>query len=337
MIRAVSDDPVPAASWWGVGAAATQCEGAAPRADWAGWEAEGWAPPSSDGNGFRTRYADDFAHWAEHGVRHYRLTVEWARLEPFPGHWDATRPPTCAPWWPPGPTPASTCGPACCTARHPGGSPTTSGAGGPGARPCWPGPATSTGWPRRSATWWPGGCRSTSPTCWPGSGYLDGTFPPGRHDEDDGRTAAAGLAAAEAEAARLLRSGGRPVAVTPRLAPGQRRDDDDLLVVAAPVTEVERELERVTGGAPDASLLVVLGDPARVTRRDRARRLRTAIDRGGRQRGHGSTAASCCRRSTATSGTAASTPSWASSTGTATPARPSPPRLADGRQAGEPG
>jgi beta-glucosidase len=77
-----------ATSWWGTAAAATQCEGAAPRADWAGWEAEGRAPASRDGNGFRTRYADDFALLADHGITHHRLTVEWARLEPEPGRWD---------------------------------------------------------------------------------------------------------------------------------------------------------------------------------------------------------------------------------------------------------
>jgi beta-glucosidase/6-phospho-beta-glucosidase/beta-galactosidase len=280
MMRAVSDDPVPAASWWGVGAAATQCEGAAPRADWAGWEAEGWAPPSSDGNGFRTRYADDFAHWADHGLRHYRLTVEWARLEPFPGRWDAME------------------------AAHLRSVLAAGVAAGVevwacllhGSAPGWftddqrgwrAGKEAVLAWARHVdrvaealgdlvAGWVP----IHEPDLLARLGYLDGTFPPGRQHEDDARTAAATLAAAEAEAARLLRSGGRPVAVTPRLAPGRRRDDDDLLVVAAPVAEVERELERVAGGAPDASLLVVLGDPSsgpESSDEDRARRLRTAV------------------------------------------------------------
>jgi beta-glucosidase len=78
----------PTAPWWGTAAASTQCEGAAPHSDWAGWEAEGRVPASSDGNGFRTRYADDLALLAEHGLAHHRLTVEWARLEPRPGEWD---------------------------------------------------------------------------------------------------------------------------------------------------------------------------------------------------------------------------------------------------------
>lgn len=281
MMRAVSDDPVPVAPWWGVGAAATQCEGAAPRADWAGWEAEGRVPPSSDGNGFRTRYADDFANLADHGVAHYRLTVEWARLEPFPGQWNIVE------------------------AAHLRSVVAAGVAAGVevwacllhGSAPGWftddqrgwrAGKEAVLAWARhvdrvaeeigdQVAGWVP----IHEPELLARLGYLDGTFPPGRHDEDDHRTAAATLASAEAEAARLLRSGGAPVAVTPRLEPGQRRDDDDLLVVAASVTEVERELERVADGAPDADLLVVVGDPdpgPDTSDEDRARRLRTAVD-----------------------------------------------------------
>ena len=81
------DAPSPSAPWWGTAAAATQCEGAAPRSDWAGWEAEGRVPASGDGNGFRTRYAGDLALLAEHGITHHRLTIEWARLEPSEGRW----------------------------------------------------------------------------------------------------------------------------------------------------------------------------------------------------------------------------------------------------------
>lgn len=280
MMRAVSDDPVSTAPWWGVGAAATQCEGAAPRADWAGWEAEGHVPPSSDGNGFRTRYADDFAHWADHGLRRYRLTVEWARLEPFPGQWDVVEAARLRSVVAAGATAGVEVW-ACLL--H-------------GSAPGWftddqrgwrAGKDAVLAWARhvdrvaeaigdQVAGWVP----IHEPDLLARLGYLDGTFPPGRRDEDDHRTAAATLASAEGEAARLLRSGGAPVAVTPRLAPGRRRDDDDLLVVAAPVTEVERELERVAGAAPDADLLVVTGDPATgpdASDEDRARRLRTAL------------------------------------------------------------
>ena len=46
---------------WGTGASSTQCEGAAPASDWCDWERAGRAPISGDGNGFATRYAEDFA------------------------------------------------------------------------------------------------------------------------------------------------------------------------------------------------------------------------------------------------------------------------------------
>src|SRR4051794_21671556 len=72
--------------WWGTGASSTQCEGAAPQSDWARWEQLGRAPASGDGNGFATRYAEDFALYAEHGLAHHRLSLDWNRLEPQQGH-----------------------------------------------------------------------------------------------------------------------------------------------------------------------------------------------------------------------------------------------------------
>ena len=74
---------------WGTGASSTQCEGAAPGSDWWDWGRAGRAPPSLDGNGFATRYAGDFALLAALGLRHHRLSLEWARLEPEPGVHDA--------------------------------------------------------------------------------------------------------------------------------------------------------------------------------------------------------------------------------------------------------
>ncbi len=70
---------------WGTASSSTQIEGAAPRSDWAAWEAAGRAPRSGDGNGFATRYAEDFRQWAGLGLTHHRLSLEWARLEPRPG------------------------------------------------------------------------------------------------------------------------------------------------------------------------------------------------------------------------------------------------------------
>lgn len=74
---------------WGSGASSTQCEGAAPASDWWDWERAGHAPSSNDGNGFATRYAEDFRLLADLGLRHHRLSIEWARVEPAPGQHDA--------------------------------------------------------------------------------------------------------------------------------------------------------------------------------------------------------------------------------------------------------
>ena len=70
---------------WGTGASSTQCEGAASASDWFDWERTGHAPPSLVGNGFANRYAQDFALIAGLGLRHHRLSIEWARIEPEPG------------------------------------------------------------------------------------------------------------------------------------------------------------------------------------------------------------------------------------------------------------
>lgn len=62
---------------------------AAPASDWWDWERAGHAPLSGDGNGFGTRYAEDFSLLASLGLTHHRLSLEWARLEPEPGVHDA--------------------------------------------------------------------------------------------------------------------------------------------------------------------------------------------------------------------------------------------------------
>ncbi|KAA0234042.1 MAG: 6-phospho-beta-glucosidase GmuD [Acidimicrobiales bacterium] len=80
--------PFPEEFWWGTAASSTQTEGAAPCADWARWEKEGRAPPSGDGNGFATRYGEDFALYRDHGLTHHRLSIEWARIEPREGERD---------------------------------------------------------------------------------------------------------------------------------------------------------------------------------------------------------------------------------------------------------
>jgi beta-glucosidase/6-phospho-beta-glucosidase/beta-galactosidase len=282
--------------WWGTGAAATQCEGAAPRADWAGWESDGWVPASGDGNGFRTRYADDLALWAEHGLRRYRLTIEWARLEPYEGQWDQT------------------------AVDHVRSVLRAAGDAGVevwacllhGSAPGWftddrrgwlDDKAARLAWPRYVdrvaeevgdlvAGWAP----IHEPDLQARLGYLDGTFPPGRHDAADHRDAVAALRRAEDEAARLLRGGGRPVAVSARLdgpdgpdgRDGLGERGADLLVVGAPVTDIEAVLERAAEApdADDTELLVLTGDPDTGADPDqravRLRRARSVVDEAAR-------------------------------------------------------
>ena len=74
---------------WGTGASSTQCEGAAAASDWIEWERAGRAPASGEGNGFGSRYREDFALYASLGLRHHRLSIEWARIEPEEGRRDA--------------------------------------------------------------------------------------------------------------------------------------------------------------------------------------------------------------------------------------------------------
>ncbi|RPI23681.1 MAG: hypothetical protein EHM57_03605, partial [Actinobacteria bacterium] len=52
--------PFPEGFIWGTFASSTQIEGAAPESDWHRWERLGRVPASRDGNGFATRYAEDF-------------------------------------------------------------------------------------------------------------------------------------------------------------------------------------------------------------------------------------------------------------------------------------
>jgi beta-glucosidase len=221
-------------------------------------------PASRDGNGFRTRYADDLALLAEHGITHHRLTIEWARLEPYPDRWDldevahlrrvlaAARAADVAVW-------------ACLLHGSAPGWFTDDQRG-------WLDDKAVLTWARHVdrtaealgdlvAGWVP----IHEPELTARVGYGDGTFPPGRHRDDDHHDARVALLAAEAEAARLLRTGPAPVAVTARPA-GERhraetRDGDDLLVVAAPVDGLEGALERIAEDAADARMLVVTGDP----------------------------------------------------------------------------
>ncbi|MFE3226122.1 family 1 glycosylhydrolase [Nocardia sp. NPDC059228] len=75
---------------WGVAAAGFQNEGRAPDSNWRRYVD---THPDDDRYGdsvdFYDRYASDIALAANLGVDTYRLSIEWARVQPRPGVWDA--------------------------------------------------------------------------------------------------------------------------------------------------------------------------------------------------------------------------------------------------------
>jgi beta-glucosidase len=72
---------------WGVASSAFQAEGGEVPNDWVDAAASGRVPPNP-GNGFWERAEQDFALVASLGFRHYRLSVEWSRVEPERGRFD---------------------------------------------------------------------------------------------------------------------------------------------------------------------------------------------------------------------------------------------------------
>ncbi|GAB0106603.1 family 1 glycosylhydrolase [Nocardia sp. JMUB6875] len=74
---------------WGVAAAGFQNEGHAPDSNWRRYVA---THPDYDPYGesvdFYDRYASDIALAKDLGVNTYRLSIEWARVQPQPGTWD---------------------------------------------------------------------------------------------------------------------------------------------------------------------------------------------------------------------------------------------------------
>lgn len=74
---------------WGAAASATSTLGIAPRSTWARWEDLGRLPRSGEGSGFGVDFRADLAQQAELGLRAFRWTLDWARLEPFEGRWDS--------------------------------------------------------------------------------------------------------------------------------------------------------------------------------------------------------------------------------------------------------
>ena len=60
----------------------------APTADWSEWERDKLAPPSDDGYGLHEDHRDDVRQYVELGCTDWRVTIEWARIEPIEGKLD---------------------------------------------------------------------------------------------------------------------------------------------------------------------------------------------------------------------------------------------------------
>jgi beta-glucosidase len=72
---------------WGVATSAFQIEGS-PHADWTRWDALARVQPLMTGH--YERFREDVALLRELGVNSYRFSVEWSRIQPGEGVWDAT-------------------------------------------------------------------------------------------------------------------------------------------------------------------------------------------------------------------------------------------------------
>ncbi|KAA8888009.1 glycoside hydrolase family 1 protein [Nocardia colli] len=75
---------------WGVAASGYQSEGHAPDSNWSRYVAAGKTEdPYRDSVDFSSRYASDIDLAAGLGVKVYRISIEWARVQPEPGVWSA--------------------------------------------------------------------------------------------------------------------------------------------------------------------------------------------------------------------------------------------------------
>ncbi|MFD0366043.1 glycoside hydrolase family 1 protein [Nocardia sp. GCM10030253] len=73
---------------WGVASAGFQNEGHAPDSNWSRYAAGGAVESYGDSVDFYHRYREDIALAKSLGVQVYRLSIEWARIQPQPGTWD---------------------------------------------------------------------------------------------------------------------------------------------------------------------------------------------------------------------------------------------------------
>jgi beta-glucosidase len=209
---------------WGTGASSTQTEGAPPLSDWAAWERAGRAPRSGDGNGFATRYAEDFDLYRSLGLIHHRLSLPWARIEPAEGRFDHGEVERYRVLL----GEAKARGISVWVCLHhftiPGWFEDAGGfADERAAGYFWP------RWVDRAAElfgdlvhgWKP----INEPVAYATIGWLQGLFPPGRRDPETFWTVMRLIHVAWRDAARLLRGAGQPIATVANLSPVVAADD----------------------------------------------------------------------------------------------------------------
>ncbi|MEC3918982.1 family 1 glycosylhydrolase [Nocardia sp. CDC160] len=80
--------PVGGGFLWGVSSSGYQSEGFAPDSNWSRYVGSGRADDYLNSVDFLHRYDEDIRHAADLGVDVYRVSVEWARVQPSPGEWD---------------------------------------------------------------------------------------------------------------------------------------------------------------------------------------------------------------------------------------------------------
>jgi beta-glucosidase len=73
----------------GAGSSAHQCEGNNTNSDWWHWEQIGKLPNSGLAADHYNRYEEDFRLAAQLGLKAIRISVEWSRIEPVEGKFDA--------------------------------------------------------------------------------------------------------------------------------------------------------------------------------------------------------------------------------------------------------
>jgi beta-glucosidase len=74
----------------GAAAAAHQVEGNNMNSDWWYWEKQGKVPKSGDACDHYNRYEEDFQIAKDIGLNAFRISIEWARIEPVENQWDKT-------------------------------------------------------------------------------------------------------------------------------------------------------------------------------------------------------------------------------------------------------